>query len=161
MFARNEEILMLDDKPARRDSAAVDHIAAAGATIVAALGAVQTLAPTMASPLTGIEGGTGAQIVGAQWAILGVLLAAGGLFRMRVLTIFAAEFLLIAGLAALIVTAFQQPDAVHLIVHGSVAFIGLASSGLARLTDKADLKRELRIARETARQAQAPSTDNG
>ena len=153
MFARNEDILMLDDHRANHSGGAVDHVAAAGAALVAALGAAQIFAPALVSPMTGIENGTGAQIVGAQWALLGGLLAAGGLFRLRVLTIFAAEFLLIAGLAAMIVVSIKQPNMVHVLIHGGVAFIGLTSSGLARLSDKADLKRELRIARETAKQA--------
>ncbi|MEL7453749.1 MAG: hypothetical protein AAGJ50_10305 [Pseudomonadota bacterium] len=154
MFAKDEDILLLDERPAK-SGGAVDHVAAASAVLVAGLGLTQIFLPPLAAPLTGIEGSTGAQIVGLQWALLSGLLAFGGLFRMRVVTIFAAEFLFLTGVAAAIVSAINHPDMIPLLVNGAVAFVGLINSGLARLVDKADMKRELRIARETAKLASA------
>ncbi len=159
MFARQEDILLLEERPSK-SGGAVDHVAAASAVLVAGLGLTQLFMPLLAAPLTGIESSTGAQIVGLQWAILGGLLAFGGLFRMRVLTIFAAEFLLICGVAAAIVSAINHPDMMPLLVNGAIAFVGLINSGLARLVDKADMKRELRIARETAKLANLPATNS-
>lgn len=159
MFAKQEDILLLDERPSK-SGGAVDHVAAASAILVAGLGLTQLLMPLMASPLTGIEGSTGAQIVGLQWALLGGLLAFGGLFRMRVVTIFAAEFLFIAGVAAAIVSAINHPDLMPLLVNGAVAVVGLVNSGLARLVDKADMRRELRIARETAKVASEAIVNN-
>ncbi|MEO1220621.1 MAG: hypothetical protein AAFY42_04620 [Pseudomonadota bacterium] len=155
MFAKQEDILLLDERRSK-SGGAVDHVAAASAVLVAGLGLAQLFMPLMAAPLTGIEGSTGAQIVGLQWALLGGLLAFGGLFRMRVVTIFAAEFLFLTGVAAAIVSAINHPDMMPLLVNGAVALVGLINSGLARLVDKADMKRELRIARETAKLASAP-----
>lgn len=159
MFAKQEDILLLDERRPK-SGGAVDHVAAASAVLVAGLGLTQLFMPLIAVPLTGIEGSTGAQIVGLQWALLGGLLAFGGLFRMRVVTIFAAEFLLLTGVAAAIVSAINHPDMMPLLVNGAIAFVGLINSGLARLVDKADMKRELRIARETAKIASAPVAKN-
>lgn len=158
MFAKQEDILLLDERPAR-SGGAVDHVAAASAVLVAGLGLTQIFAPVLAAPLTGIEASTGAQIVGLQWSLLGGLLAFGGLFRMRVVTIFAAEFLFLSGIAALIVSVINRPDMMPILVNGAVAFVGLISSGLARLTDKAEMKRELQIARESAKLAREIAAD--
>lgn len=162
MFAKQEDILLLDERQPK-SGGAVDHVAAASAVVVAGLGLAQLFVPLMAAPLTGIESSTGAQIVGLQWALLGGLLAFGGVFRMRVVTIFAAEFLFLCGVAAAIVSAINHPDMMPLLVNSAVAFVGLANSGLARLVEKADMKRELRIARETAKfanQSVANLTEN-
>lgn len=150
MFARQEDILLLDERPSK-SGGAVDHVAATSAMLVAGLGLTQLFMPLAAAPLTGIESSTGAQIVGLQWALLGGLLAFGGLFRMRVVTIFAAEFLFISGVAAAIVSAINHPDMMPLLVNGAVAVVGLVNTGLARLVEKADMKRELRITREKAK----------
>lgn len=72
------------------------------------------------------------------------------------MAIFAAEFVLIAALAALAVTLFTQPEFIPLLVHGAMAFFGLLSSGFTRLTDKADLKRELRLMKEQATISREP-----
>ncbi|NJS13993.1 MAG: hypothetical protein HC788_04475 [Sphingopyxis sp.] len=58
--------------------------------------------------------------------------------------------MLIAALAAVAVMLTTKPELIPLLVHGSMAFFGLLSSGFARLTDKAELKRELRLMREQA-----------
>lgn len=150
MFAKQEDILLLDERTSK-SGGAVDHIAAATAVLVAGLGLTQLFMPLVAAPLTGIESSTGAQVVGLQWALLGGLLAIGGLFRMRVVTIFAAEFLFISGVAAAIVSAINHQDMIPLLINGAVAFVGLSNSGLARLVEKADMKRELRITREKAK----------
>lgn len=104
--------------------------------------------PIFAAPLTGLDNGIGSQIIGLLWSLLGGLLAVGGILRVRVLTIFAAEFLLLLGLTALILIFIRQIEPIALLVHGAVAFVGLINSGLARLVDKAEIKRELVIARE-------------
>lgn len=152
MSAVENDILVLDERKPKTGGA-VDHIAAAAAVPIIGLGIAQIVTPLLAAPFTGIEDGTGGQIIGLQWAVFGAILAFGGLFRMRVLTIFAAEFLLIAGIVVVAVNAMTGPEFMPLLVNGAVAGVGLVCSGLARLTDKAELKRELRIAREHAKLA--------
>ncbi|MEM7688073.1 MAG: hypothetical protein AAF291_03545 [Pseudomonadota bacterium] len=139
---------------------AVDHIAAASAVMVTGLGVAQVLVPLVATPLTGIENGTAGIILAVQWIVFGAVLAVGGLFRMRVVTIFAAEFLLVAGLAAGAVIMLFTPDPIPLFVHGAVALVGLINSGLARLTDKAELKRELSLAKARAHDASRTNEHN-
>ena len=155
MFGKQHRIQPMIDPVAknRRNVAAVDHVAAAVATLIIGLGVVQLVAPFFASPLTGIESGTAATIIAVQWITFGSILALGGLFHLRSLTILAAEFLLVFGLIALGVALLGQHDPVQLLIHGSVAFMGLTTGGLARLTDKADTDRELRLMRAGAKQA--------
>lgn len=153
MFTKKENILMLDDRRADRSGGFGDPIAVATALMVAGLGIFQLFMPAFVQPLTGFEAGMATQVIGLQWIVLGVLLAAGGLFRTRVLTIFASEYLLLVGLIGVGASLLHRGDAVPLMVHGAIAFTGFFNAGIARLTDKADLKRELRIARETAKQA--------
>lgn len=121
--------------------------------MVAGLGIAQLLTPAFVNPLTGFETSMATQVIGLQWIVFGVLLATGGLFRTRVLTIFASEYLLLVGLIGVGASLLHRGDAIPLMVHGAIAFTGLLNAGIARLTDKADLKRELRIAREAAKQA--------
>ncbi len=139
-----------DQHKAPRTGGAVDHIAAASGVPILVLGVVQLVSPDLAAPLTAIEPGTGSAILGVLWAVLGGLLTFGGIIRTRIVAIFAADFVLIAALAAVAVTLFSQPEFIPLMVHGAMAFFGLLSSSFARLTDKADLKRELRLMREQA-----------
>lgn len=155
MFAKRDKIYPLVETSAQvsKSGGAVDHIAAASAVMVVGLGIAQLVTPLFATPLTGIESGTAGMILAVQWIAFGAILAVGGLFRMRVVTIFAAEFLLVAGLAAVAVTILNSPDPIPLLIHGAVAFVGLVNSGLARLTDKAELKRELHFARAHAEEA--------
>lgn len=153
MFAKNEEILMLDDHRTNRSGGFGDPLAVATALMVAGLGVTQLIVPAFVNPMTGFESGMATQFIGLQWIVFGVLLATGGLFRTRVLTIFASEYLLLVGLIGVGASLLHRGDAVPLMVHGAIAFTGLLNAGIARLTDKADLKRELRIARETAKQA--------
>lgn len=135
---------------ATRTGGGVDYIAAGTGVPILVLGVVQLVAPELVAPLTAVEPGTGAAILGVIWAVLGGVLAIGGIIRARVVTIFAAEFVLITALAALAVTLFRRPEFIPLLVHGTMAAFGLLSSGFARLTDKADLKRELHLMRERA-----------
>ena len=139
-----------DYKPVRQGGA-VDHIAAVTAMFVAGLGAVQLFSPILVNPMTGFESGVASQIIAIQWAVFGALLFIGGLFRIRVLTISAAEFLMLVGLSGLAANLLHEGAAVPLIVHGAIAFAGLLNSGLARLTDKAELKRELQLMRAEAK----------
>ena len=154
MFAKNEEILMLEDRRSNRSGGLGDPIAVATALMVAGLGVAQLFAPAFVDPLTGFESGMATKAIALQWIVFGGLLATGGLFRTRVLTIFASEYLFLVGLIGVGASLLQQGDAAPLMVHGAIAFTGMLNAGIARLTDKADLKRELRIARETAKQAQ-------
>lgn len=164
MFKKNKIQPLVEDRPkAARTGGAVDHIAAATGVPILVLGVAQLVAPVWTSPLTAIEPGTGAAILGVLWAVLGGLLTIGGVLRTRVVTIFAAEFVLITALAALAVILFTRPEFVPLLVHGAMAFFGLLSSGFARLTDKADLKQELRLMREQVslvREAREIESDN-
>lgn len=140
-------------KPVKQGGA-VDHIAAVTAMFVAGLGFTQIFVPLLVNPMTGFEGGVAAQIIAIQWAVFGSLLFIGGLFRIRVLTIFSAEFLLLVGLSGLAANLIQQGAMVPLMVHGGIALAGLANSGLARLTDKAELKRELQLLKADAANVQ-------
>ncbi|QUL38360.1 hypothetical protein [Erythrobacter sp. JK5] len=153
MFAKRSAIQPMVEPPVGpvRSGGAVDHVAAASAVMVIGLGVMQLAAPFFTSPLTGMEAGTGGTIIAVQWIVFGAILATGGLLRMRVVTMFAAEFLLIAGVVAAIVTMLGNHEPIPLLVHGAIAFVGLTNAGLARLTDSADLKRELRLAKESAR----------
>lgn len=148
MFRKKAASPLLETAPITSQSgSAVDHIAAVTGLAVLALGLAQLLVPLVAAPLTGIEPGTASEILGLQWALFGGLLALGGVIRTRVITIFAAEFIMISAIVSLLVTFAKHHDMMPLIVHGSVAFIGLVSSGFARLSDKADLKKELQLLR--------------
>lgn len=157
MFKKQSIKPLVTNQPkATRSGGAVDHIAAATGVPILVLGVVQLTAPSMVAPFTGIEPGNGAAILGVLWAAFGGLLALGGIIRARVVAIFAAEFVLIAALAALAVTLVTQPEFIPLLVHGAMAFFGLLSSGFARLTDKAELKRELRLMQEQATISREP-----
>lgn len=157
MFKKKKIQPLIEDRPrAPRTGGAVDHVAAATGVPILVLGVVQLVSPYWAAPLTGIEPGTGAAVLGLLWAGLGGLLAIGGIIRTRVVSIFAAEFVLMIALAAVAVTLVTQPEFIPLLVHGAMAFFGLLSSGFARLTDKADLKRELRLMREQATISREP-----
>lgn len=129
---------------------AVDHIAAATGVMVAALGLWQMFAPLLATPFTGIEPGMAGQILGLQWAVFGALLALGGVLRTRVLTIFAGEFVALSALAALAVFLINQRGIESVLIYCLIAGLGFASSGVARLTDKAELRREIKLLREQA-----------
>lgn len=151
MFRKNKILPLVEQTPTRSySSAAVDHIASFTGIFVVALGAAQLIAPVMTAPLTGIEPGTAADVLGLQWAALGALLTLGGFLRTRVVTIFAAEFILISALAALTIVAIELHAIESLLIHGAMAVIGFLNSGFARLSDKAELKRELRLVREHA-----------
>jgi len=151
MFRKNKILPLVEQTPTRsRPSAAVDHIAAFTGIFVVALGVAQLIAPVMTAPLTGIEPGTAADVLGLQWAALGAVLTLGGFLRTRVVTIFAAEFILISALAALTILAIELQAIESLLIHGAMAVIGFLNSGFARLSDKAELKRDLRLMREHA-----------
>ncbi|GMN14978.1 hypothetical protein [Altererythrobacter sp. MTPC7] len=156
MFAKRNKIQPLVEpstlKPAKQGGA-VDHVAAATAMLVAGLGFTQLFAPLLVNPMTGFESGLAAQIIALQWIVFGGLLFFGGLFRIRVLTIFAAEFLMLAGLTGVAATMLHQGEMIPLLIHGGIAITGLVNSGLARLTDKAELKRELHFAKANAAEA--------
>jgi hypothetical protein len=141
-----------------RSGEAVDHIAAASGVPVLILAAAQLLAPSMATPLTGLEAGTASAILAAQWAALGGLLLFGGVTQTRAVAIFAADFLIIAGLAGAIVCLFTQSSLTAIITHGIIAALGFLTSSLSRLTDKADLKRELIMMREQASHEREPAS---
>ncbi len=141
---------------ASRQHTAVDGLAVATATAVAVLGAMQLFVPALASPLTGLEAGAGSQIIAVQWLALSVLLLVGGISRLRPVSIFAAEFLMIGAIAACIIMVFRTSYSVAALVHGAIAAMAFACSGLARLFDKAELKRELRFVREQARSDTEP-----
>lgn len=146
---------MLEERPtlANKAGGAVDHVAAASATLVAGLGLAQLFTPLLVSAMTGLESGLASHIVALQWIVLGGLLFVGGVLRIRVLTMFAAEFLMLTGLTGVAAGLVHQGDIVPVLVHGAVAFVGLINSGLARLTDKAEMTRELRLAKATAEEA--------
>lgn len=129
---------------------AVDLLATVVGTAVAAMAGAQFLFPWAASPLTGFEPGLATDVLALIWGLLGVLLLMAATMRLRVLTIFAAEFLFMIGAAAAVVIFFRDPGSVALMTHAAVAGLAFASSGVARLADKAELRRELRLVREQA-----------
>lgn len=139
-------------KPAQQGGA-VDHIAAASAMVVVGLGVTQLFTPLFVSPMTGLESSRAAQIIAMQWILFGAFLFFGGLFRIRVATIFSAEFLMFVGLSGVAASIYRQGDMVPLMVHGAIAFTGLTNTGLARLADKAELKRELKIMKASNEEA--------
>lgn len=129
---------------------AIDSLAVITAIAAAGLGGGQLFAPLAAAPLSGLEDSLASRILAVQWLFLAGLLLLGGATRLRVVTIFAAEFLMIGSLAALAVTVYAEPGSVAPFTHGAIAVLAFACSGFARLTDKADLKKELRLLREHA-----------
>lgn len=141
-------------KPVKQNTA-IDLLAVVAGTATGALGAAQIFVPIIAYPLTGLESGLASQIVGLQWLVIAGLLLLGGILRVRVVTIFAAEFLTIGAGVALTVVLFNDPKSVAVIVHAAMALMAFACSGFARLTDKADLKKELRFEQERAKLAQS------
>ena len=155
MFAKQNTIQPLIEQSnfkTAKQGGAVDHIAAVSAVLVAGLGLTQLFAPLLVSPMTGLESSTPAQMIAIQWILFGTLLAIGGLFKIRVLTIFAAEFLRLSGITGVAASMLHQGEMVPLLVHGAISFVGLTNSGLARLTDKAELKRALHFAKLKAEQ---------
>lgn len=76
----------------------------------------------------------------------------------RAVEIFAADFLIIAGLAGAIACLFTQASLTAIITQGMIAALGLLTSSLSRLTDKADLKRELVMMREQANHEREPAS---
>ncbi len=146
---------------APKQHTAVDGLAVATATAVAVLGGMQLFAPLFASPLTGLEAGIASEIIAVQWLAMAVLLMLGGITRLRAVSIFAAEFLLFGALAACVVMLLTAASSVAVLVHGGIAAMAFACSGMARLFDKAELKRELRFVREQAKPGPGsdPSTD--
>lgn len=153
MFRKNRIEPLAIEAPARsRSGGAVDHIAAATGIMVLALAVTQLVAPEVASPLTAIDRGTAGGILALQWIALGGLLSVGGIIRTRAVSIFAADFLMISGIAGVAVCLFEQQPIIPIVIHAAVAALGFISSSFARLTDKADLKRDLRLMREQANQ---------
>lgn len=144
--------LPLENPPRSRSGAAVDHIAAATGLPVLLLAVAQLVVPDMAFSISGLEPGTASAILAAQWAALGGLLTIGGIIRARAVMIFAADLLMISGLAGAIVCLFWQQSLTPIIAQSALAALGFLSSSFARLTDKADLKRDLRVMREQAKQ---------
>ena len=133
-----------------RVGGAVDHIAAATGVAVLFAGVVQLVMPLAASPFTAVGTETSGVILAVLWTVLGGLLVAGGVFRVRPVSIFAADYLLVVGLAGVVVCLLAERAFTPVIFHGAVAGLGFVGSSFARLTDKAELKRDLRFAREQA-----------
>lgn len=140
----------------RRGIAAVDNIASLSGALIVSLGVAQIAFPLVAEPMTGLAASAAAHIIALQWVILGSLLLVGGLLRTRVVTIFAAEFVMISALATLAITFTRDPLLEPILIHAAILGLGLVNSGFARLTDKADLKRELRLMREQVALANEP-----
>lgn len=136
-------------KPAKQNGV-IDLLAVATGTAAGALGAVQLFAPFMGGPLTGLDNSVGSQLVALQWLVLAGLLLVGGITHIRVVSIFAAEFLMIGALSALAINLWYDHQSLAVFVHGAIAAMAFSCSGFARLTDKADLKRELKIMRQQA-----------
>lgn len=118
-------------KPARveRTGGAVDHVAAASAVLIVALGAAQLISPFLVSPCTGLKNGTASAVLALQW------------------------------IAGALVMMLQQRDPLPLAVQVGTALVGLQNSGLARLTDQVELKRELRLPKASA--LDRPASDPG
>ncbi|MGB3472548.1 MAG: hypothetical protein WBA51_17170 [Erythrobacter sp.] len=133
-----------------RQGSAVDHIAAASAVPVLAIGVSQLVTPLFAAPFTGFESGPTSLILALQWIVFGGILMAGGVLRIRVVAMFAAEFLFVTGLIAAAFMVLTTQERLPLLVHCGITIIGLVISGITRLADSAELKRDLRFARASA-----------
>lgn len=129
----------------------VDILATITGTALLVLAFGQLLMPAASQPLSGIEPGIPGQILAVLWAVFGALLLIGGFTRLRVLTIFSGEFVTIVSLATLAVIMVHQPDIIALIIHGGLAALAFVSGGFARLSDKAEIKRELRLMQESVK----------
>lgn len=134
MFRKSRiQPLPVEEPHRTRSGAALDHIAAATGVPVLVLAALQLAAPAMAGLITGLEPGSASAILAVQWAVLGALLLIGGITRTRAVAIFAADFLIIVGLAGAIVCLFAQSSLTPIITHGAIAALGFVSSSFTRL----------------------------
>lgn len=137
----------------------VSYLAAATSLAIIGLGVLQAFAPDIAAPFTGLSSGPAASVLAIQWCALGALLAIGGLFAIRALVLFSADFLLISGASGAAVMMLGQPEMLPLAVHGAIMLVGLLNGGFARLTRNAERENESRDAHEHAiRNVPVPGT---
>lgn len=144
--------------PSRLGSVA-DMVALSTGVLVGLLGAGQLFAPLVAGEFTGIDEGTGGQALAAMWLAIGAALVTGGLSRIRALTILSAEILVLSGLATFAVLMFCGSSYLAMIIFAAMAALGLSTSYLARLSQKAQTKHELQLAKaftEKKQQAVSP-----
>lgn len=139
---RTEDVAAKDRAAPQGVSEIVSYCAAGTSLGVIGIALLQLFAPQIATPFTGLEPGAAASVLAIQWAALGVILAMGGLIRLRMPLLFAADFLLICGLSGSAVMMLGQPEMLPLAVHGAIALVGLLNGGLARLARAGDLAGE-------------------
>ena len=132
-------------------SHAADRIAGLTGAVVMAFGMGELFAPLVLQPFTGLETGNGAAIIGALWSVLGLMLLFGGGARLRPVAIFAAEFLLLTSACGLAVMLWKSAGIIPVATHGAIAALCLVSTGLVRLTDRSELKKEIIRTREIFR----------
>lgn len=135
---------------ANEKGTAVEALAITTSIALLILGLGHLLFPLAFSPFTGIGSDTAGQIIAVQWIAFGMLLFLGGISRLRAITIFAADFIMIASIATLVVVLLGRMNFSEVLIHGSITVLAIASSGFARLSDKAEIKRELHLVREQA-----------
>lgn len=138
-------------------SHAADRIAGLAGAVVMAFGLGQLFAPLVLQPLTGLESGNGAALIGALWSVLGLMLLFGGGAKLRPIAMSAAELLLVTGACGLAVMLWKSAGILPVATHGTIAVLSLVSTGLVRLTDRSELKKEIIRARELARKMPEPA----
>lgn len=153
---RIQPLLAKDPSSPKRQESAVDMVALSTGLLVGLLGAGQLFAPLVAGVFTGIDAGIGGQVLAALWLVMGAVLAIGGMTRVRSLAIFSAEILVLTALATFAILLLTGASYLAMGIFAVMAAMALATSYLARLSDKAQIKHELQLARafqEEARQA--------
>lgn len=132
----------------------VDNIATCSGAIVMILGVAQLAGPVPLHLLIGMGSEAGAYIVGAQWAVFGMLLIFGGAIPIRPLATYAAEFLLLGSLCAIAILLLQQAGFLAVAVQVIIGALAFASSSSVRLADRAQIKRQLKYIRANSDQRQ-------
>ncbi|APG62028.1 hypothetical protein LPB140_03465 [Sphingorhabdus lutea] len=144
--------------PAKPRSAIIDMIAFITGSAALAGGLLTLFAPLPIEMLTGMGEGIGADAVAAQWSIFGLLLIFGSAAKLRAISIFAAEFLLISSLCLLAILIWREAGSVSVGIQIAVAALAFITSGLARIADKVEMSRDLKLTRQQVAAMQSNPT---
>lgn len=130
--------------PHRAPRGVIDSIATGSGGVIMFLGILQLVGPGPLRLLIGMGSEAGAYIVAAQWAVFGFLLMMGGVFTIRPLTTYAAEFLLLSSSCAIAILFLLEAGIVSIGVQVFIAILAVASSSMMRMADRVEAKQKLR-----------------
>ncbi len=155
MFAFKEKIVSLGEYLPKQSAPVVDFLAVATGTLVIIMGVMQIVATPVVVPLSGLGSDITSEVIALQWAFLGLLLIVGGIAKTRVITVFAAEFLLLTSLAVIAILLWREPDSFAIATNTVIGALAFASAGSARLVENSEIKREISFARDHSREAKS------